>query len=108
MSEGRPKYATRRDENQAGIVVALRHLGFIALDVSQLAPLGFDLLVCGYHGAHHLPMWLAVEVKTEDGELTERESEFQAEMVYKFDQEAPVLVARGVTDILDWYSRIGS
>lgn len=102
----RPQYATRRDANQAEITRGLEELGFTVLDVSQLAHLGFDLLVCGYHNDYHLPIWLAVEVKTPAGKLTERERQVQVEMAYKFREASPLIVARDVDDVLRFYARI--
>jgi hypothetical protein len=104
MTEGRPHYGTQRDANQADIKGGLEQLGFVALDVSQLAPLGFDLLVCGWHGLRRRVEWLAVEVKTEGGTLTRREKEFFADMRQRFD-DPPIIVARDLMDILSWYAR---
>jgi hypothetical protein len=103
---GRPQYGTRRDANQAAITSGLEELGFVVLDVSQLAHLGFDILVCGYHGDYHLPLWLAVEVKTAEGKLTDRERKVQMEMAYKFRRETPLIVARDIDDVLRWYARL--
>jgi hypothetical protein len=104
--EGRPQYATRRDANQAEIKAGLELLGFVVFDVSQLAALGFDLLVCGYHGKMYRPTWLAVEVKTAEGVLTTREEEVQAEMIRRFGLQAPITVARTVEDVVSWFGRL--
>jgi hypothetical protein len=104
MSEGRPHYATRRDANQGELKAGLEHLGFVVLDVSQLAHLGFDLLVCGWHGGLRQTVWLAVEVKTEDGRLTKREAQFIDDMQRRF-REPPLLVARDVIEVLKWFMR---
>jgi hypothetical protein len=103
MTQGRPTYATKRDANQAEIKQGLEQLGFLVLDVSQLAHLGFDLLVCGYRIDIDAAVWLAVEVKTPDGRLTDREREVQVDMAYKFRDESPLIVARDVSDVLDWF-----
>lgn len=99
---GRPRYA-KKDTNQADIKAELEQVGCLVLDVSQLAPLGFDLLVCYYHRDNYAPMWLAVEVKTEDGELTETEALRQAEMIELFGDEAPITVARSAEKVLQWF-----
>lgn len=99
----RPRHA-RPDCVQSEIVSDLRQLGFFVLDVSQLAHLGFDLLVCGYSRKMLGPEWLAVEVKSTKGSpLTEREAEVQAEMVQQFGENAPIIVAWSAEDVLRWY-----
>jgi hypothetical protein len=105
MTQGRPQYATRRDANQAEIVDGLERLGYLVLDVSQLAHLGFDLLVCGWHQERYSVAWLAVEVKAEDGTLTEREREFFDEMT-RFGEDVPALVAHNLEDVLNWFGRL--
>ncbi len=85
------------------MVEELRALGFVVMDVADNAALGFDLLVCGNHRREMLPMWLAVEVKSEGGELTEREAEVAAEMQYRFGDEAPIVTAYATEDVLAWY-----
>lgn len=99
---GRPRYP-KPDANQGAMANDLRSLGFYVLDCSQLARLGFDLLVCGFHRRWLLPMWCAVEVKDDGGELTEREAEVQAEMQSQFRDDAPVITAFETEDVLDWF-----
>jgi hypothetical protein len=49
-------------------------------------------------------VWLAVEVKTEDGRLTKREAQFIEDMERRF-REPPILTAKDVIDILEWFTR---
>lgn len=101
----RPQYSTKRDANQAEIRAGLEHLGFVVFDVSQLAHLGCDLLVVGYHGEVYRPMVLMVEVKTENGTLTDREREVRDLLFYKMGEQSPWIEARDVMDVLEWFSR---
>ena len=75
--------------------------------MSQLAPLGFDLLVCGNHRELHAPMWCAVEVKVDKScTLTPTEEERQADMQYLFGDDAPLIVAYEASDVLRWFGAI--
>ena len=79
-------------------------MGFLVLDVADNADLGFDILVCGMHRRWLLPVWCAVEVKSEGGTLTEREEEVAAEMQYRFGDEAPLIVAQTTEQVLEWFN----
>jgi len=100
---GRPRHA-RPDQNQSQIIEELESLGFVVFNVSQLAHLGYDLVVVGFHRRWLLPIPLLVEVKTDGGELTDREAEVQAEMQYRFKSEAPIITAYRAEDVLDWFN----
>ena len=106
MTQGRPRYSTSRDANQSEIVAALEALGFWVLDVSPYASLGCDLLVCGYHRKAYRPVLLMVEVKTEGGELTEREAEVRGDLAREFGLDAPYCVARCVEDVLSEFGAV--
>jgi len=99
----RPKYAVKPDANQSDIIEELESLGFYVLNVSSLASCGFDLLVMGYNRHTYRPEWLAVEVKSEGGKLTERERKVQVSLMGMFGDEAPIVTAHETEDILDWY-----
>jgi hypothetical protein len=101
----RPRHA-KRDQNQGQIVDELRSLGFYVLDVSQLAHLGFDLLVKGHHRKRLCPAWLAVEVKAEGGALTEREEEVAAELQMRYGDEAAYKVAYCAEDVAEWFGAV--
>jgi len=107
MTHGRPRHATSRDANQAEIVAGLEALGFYVLDVSPYAPIGCDLLVCGYHRKAYRPVLLMVEVKTEGGELTEREAEVRGDLAREFGLDAPYVVARCLEDVLEEFGARG-
>jgi len=99
----RPRHA-KPDAVQGEIVQDLRRLGFLVLDVSSLAPLGFDILVLGYSRKVYRPMWLAVEVKSSAGAvLTEREAEMLAIAQRDFGPYAPLIVARCAEEVVDWF-----
>jgi len=106
--EGRPQYGTRRDANQAEICEDLRRLGFAVFDVSGQADLGFDLLVCGYHRGAYRPVGLAVEVKTACGRLTRREREVREDLVGRFGEGAPIMVARMTEDVVGWFEAVAA
>lgn len=100
---GRPRYA-KKDANQSEIVADLEKLGLLVFDVSHLAHLGCDLIVVGFHRRWLRPIPLLVEVKSsKDAELTKREAEVQAEMQYRFKDEAPYIVAYSAEDVARWY-----
>ena len=103
----RPKYNPQPDANQPQVIADLTSLGFFVQDVSKLAPLGFDILVWGWHGVLNRPMLLAVEIKTPGGTMTKRETEVQGMALSEFGPQAPYLVAQCAEDILDWFTRIG-
>ena len=100
---GRPRHP-KPDTNQSDIIEELESLGFYVLNVSPLASCGFDLLVCGYSRHTYRPEWLAVEVKAEGGKLTERERKVQVSLVGMFGDEAPLIVAQAVEQVLEWFN----
>ena len=74
-----PRWAHRKDANHVEIMRTLRQLGAHIIDTSAVAPAcggklaGFpDLLTIWPSG-----VWLFVEIKTEDGELTSDEREWR-------------------------------
>lgn len=99
----RPRHP-RPDANQARIAADLRAAGYAVVDVSSLAEVGFDLLVLGLRRG--VPVWLAVECKTEGGRLTPRETEvyhavLQAAGWYRLS--APYVVAYTAEDVTEWF-----
>jgi len=65
-----PRYASRADGNQAEIVAALRRAGASVTSLHRVGQGCPDLLV-GYRGITYL-----MEVKTDNGKLTEPEDKF--------------------------------
>ena len=99
---GRPRY-TRKDRNQGVIVDDLRSLGFMVFDVADNASLGYDLVVVGHHRKRLCPAALLVEVKAEDGTLTEREEEVAAELQMRYGDDVPYCVAYEAEDVVAWF-----
>lgn len=98
MTDTRPRY-TRRDANQREIVDDLHRLGFFVLDLADVGGRALDLFVCGRIGSGEW-RWLAVEIKTPDGRLTDNQKEF-----FEIWPDAPAIVAQNVEDVLRWYGR---
>lgn len=102
MTEGRPHYFTKRDANQADIAEDLRRLGFRVVDTSPLGGKVLDLFVCGYKPSIQDWAWLHVEVKTDEGSLTDGEKAFFEEC-----PQCPAIVAQVTEDVLEWYTGEG-
>lgn len=101
VTEGRPHYFTKRDENQGKITKELQQLGFQIFDISPLPDRECpgDILVYGWHGILRRWMWQSFEVKTRSGKLTPQQREFQ-------EQHPDALpTARTAEDVVEWYSR---
>ena len=102
----RPKYP-KTDKNQAQIVEELRSLGFDVDIVSDLPGL-YDIVVSGGRSAyvygnqwvHDVPASVRVEIKSEDGLLTDTEIEYYMKQNHK----KSYLVAYSTKDILQWFN----
>ena len=98
MTDGqRPRY-TRRDANQPDIVDDLRGLGFYVLDLADVGGDALDIFVCGHIGGSEW-RWLAVEIKTPTGKLTDNQKQF-----FEMWPDAPAIVAQCTEDVLTWYA----
>lgn len=93
----RPRYP-KTDENQAEIVEQLKMLGLTAIDVSRLPVPALDLFVGGWSAKARAYAWVQVEIKTQDGELNANEEAYFTE-----NPHLPIIIARNVEDILDWF-----
>lgn len=96
----RPRYP-KTDKNQMYIVAQLEAFGFTVVDVSRLPVPALDLFVGGWSAKTRSYAWVQVEVKTENGTLNENEEQYFAE-----NKDLPIIVARQVEDVLDWFGRI--
>lgn len=96
--EARPRYATRRDANQAEIMADLRVMGARVEDCSTVpdSVIPGDILVYWYHVRYQAWIWQPFEIKVEDGELTPQQEE----------NEPAIPVARCAEDVARWYRRI--
>ncbi len=93
-----PKHAARADANQPEIVELLRTLGYKVAHTHTLGRGLPDIIVAGNHCGLKCQALLWVEIKTERGSLTTDEERFFLE----WDGQ-PVIIARSVTDILEWF-----
>ena len=93
----RPRY-TRRDANQPDIVADLRGLGFYILILADVGGDALDIFVCGHIGGGEW-RWLAVEIKTLEGRLTDNQKRF-----FEMWPDAPAIVAQCTEDVLIWYA----
>ena len=93
-----PKHAARADANQPEIVECLRRLGYLVAHTHTLGRGLPDIIVSGYHHGLNVQALLWVEIKTERGSFTMDEERFFLE----WDGQ-PVIVARSVTDVLEWF-----
>lgn len=96
-SSPRPRH-TRRDANQQEIVDDLRRLGFYVLDLADVGGQVLDLFVTAPDATGEW-RWLAVEIKTPDGTLTDNQKEF-----FEMWPDAPAIVAQCTEDVLTWYA----
>lgn len=95
MTQHRPRYATRRDENQAQITADLAQIpGFQVWDVSTLsdAQCPGDILVLDRATAR----WGVFEIKTYTGKAKRAQIEMS-----EF-----VPIVRSAEDVLRWFGRI--
>jgi hypothetical protein len=88
------QYNAKVDTNQAEIVEELRARGFVVVDVHACAP--FDLVVIGWYSV------FLVEVKSEKGRLTKRESAFR-EMLNAAGMGSVYLIATSADDVLELF-----
>lgn len=93
----RPRH-TRRDANQQEIVYDLRHLGFYVLDLADVGGRVLDLFVAAPDATGEW-RWLAVEIKTPDGTLTDNQKRF-----FEMWPDTPAIVAQCTEDVLRWYA----
>lgn len=93
-----PKHAARADANQPEIVDILRTFGYLVAHTHTLGRGLPDIIVSGYHHGHRARALLWVEIKTPGGTFTSDEDKF----LLKWEKE-PVIVARSITDILEWF-----
>lgn len=96
----RPRY-TRRDANQQEIVDDLRGLGFYVLDLADVGGEAPDIFVCGHIGGDW--HWLAVEIKTPGGRLTDTQKR-----IIDTWPDMPALMAQATEDVLAWYNWAGN
>ena len=96
----RPKYNPHPDANQPQLIDDLLKAGFVVIDCSRWAEV-FDLLVYGHDAVRQVNRWQPVEVKTEEGELTEHQQAFMSAY------PGAILVARCAEDVLGSYGRMG-
>jgi hypothetical protein len=101
----RPKHRTRADLNQTQIVKELRDLGF-DVDIIASLPGLYDLVVCGRKTMHNedflylnVPACVRVEVKSENGLLTDNELDYYDSLQNPFSY----IVAYCTKDVLDWF-----
>jgi len=94
----RPRRNSHRDANQQEIVDGLRRCGYEVIDVSAFIG-EFDLLVYGLDWRTQEHAWKAIEIKTDTGELTDKERVFQEE------HPGAVTTARTVGGVLGEYGR---
>jgi len=99
VTDTRPRY-TRRDANQREIVDDLRGLGFFVLDLADVGGDVLDIFVCGHIGGGEW-RWLAVEIKTPAGRLTDNQKLF-----FETWPDAPAIIAQCTEDVLEWYGRV--
>jgi hypothetical protein len=108
------RLAAKVDKNQKGIVKALRLLGYHVTLLHRLGKGVPDILVAGYSFRYGVVALLLVELKTEEGELTEAEKKWHEEFRASFlarigetppDDDLPLLVASTLEEILDWFGR---
>jgi len=100
VTDTRPRY-TRRDANQREIVDDLRGLGFFVLDLADVGGDVLDIFVCGHIGGGEW-RWLAVEIKTPAGRLTDNQKQF-----FEMWPDVPAIIAQCTEDVLEWYGRVG-
>ena len=98
----RPRHP-RRDSNQRQITRDLERCGFDVFDISSLpdAKCPGDILVAGWLADIRAYAWQPFEIKTEDGELTDRQRRFREE-----HPEAEIPVVRCAEDVLRWFGRL--
>lgn len=105
----RPKY-TRTDTNQNRIVKELRALGYDVDIICDLPGL-YDLIVSGQKypitvngkGFYRCDCSVRVEVKTEQGVISDSEHEYYRNQNHK----ESYIVARTTKDIIDWFNGQG-
>ena len=95
---------TRTDANQNTIVHALRDLQFKVIDLHKVGGGVPDILVMGYSMIQDRTTVLLVEIKTESGKLNRAQKEWHYAVKGEF-RDAPVLVARDLSEILEWFGR---
>jgi hypothetical protein len=93
-----PQFAARADANQPEIVECLRALGYKVAHTHTLGRGLPDIIVAGYHYGDRRRALLWVEIKSPRGRLTGDEKTFFAEW-----SGEPVIIARSVTDVLEWF-----
>jgi len=95
--EQRPRWRTKRDENQGEITGDLRALGARVEDCSTVpdSVIPGDILVHWYHARFEAWVWQPFEVKTATGELSDQQ---------EANKDA-VPVARCAEDVVRWYGR---
>jgi len=100
----RPRRNSHRDANQQDIVDGLRRCGYEVIDVSafigefDLLVFGPELVDYGKFSAYN-DVWKAIEIKTDTGELTDKERTFQEE------HPGAVTTARTVEGVLSCFGR---
>lgn len=95
---------SRTDANQNEIVHALQDLQFKVIDLHKVGRGVPDILVIGYSLIQKRTAALLVEIKTENGKLNEAQKLWHWRMRGEF-QDAPVLIARDLSEILEWFGR---
>ena len=85
------RFDAKADQNQQEIMRAVREFGGEVQSLHRVGQGVPDLLVA-FRGN-----WLLVEVKTDDGELTDKEAEWHD----KFGHHAPILIWRSWQDVFN-------
>jgi hypothetical protein len=93
-----PQYAAKADSNQAEIVEELRARGYKVTHTHTLGGGRPDIMVGGFSYIFDAFMLLWVEIKADDGKLTEAEAKF-------FDDwsDYPVIEVRSAREIVEWF-----
>ena len=93
----RPRHP-KPDSNQARIIRELEAVGCAVLDISAICGVA-DILVWAYDWQAGDHRWRLFELKTDEGELTDAEREFQDR------HPGAVHMARNMESVLAWFGR---
>lgn len=94
-----PRYAARVDANQPEVTKTLRGAGFHVNLLHFVGKGHPDMVVTGYHRGLDTVAALYVELKTDDGTLTDDEARWHDE----YPAGGPLIVARSADDVLRWF-----
>lgn len=95
---------SKTDANQQAIIDTLRNLGFFVQDLHKVGRNFPDILVMGQKLPEGKTTALLVEIKTENGKLSEGQKVWFFDLKGKFP-DAPAIVARDFQEILEWFGR---